>query len=97
MGGEQAAKVMSIITREKWIKQGKEIGEQEEGMLKMLEMQIINKFDEDSHPFAASARLFDDGIIDPRDSRRALALTLSVCRESQRRELRPNSFGVARF
>jgi geranyl-CoA carboxylase beta subunit len=97
MGGEQAAKVMSIITREKWIKQGKVIGEQEEGLLNMLEMQIINKFDEDSHPFAASARLFDDGIIDPRDSRRVLALTLSVCREAQRRELRSNSFGVARF
>lgn len=97
MGGEQAAKVMSIITREKWIKEGREIGEQDEAILQMLEMQVINKFDEDSHPFAASARLFDDGLIDPRDSRRVLALTLSVCREAQRREVRKNSFGVARF
>ncbi|PQA48592.1 acyl-CoA carboxylase subunit beta [Amnimonas aquatica] len=97
MGGEQAAKVMSIITREKWIKEGREIGEQDEAILQMLEMQIVNKFDEDSHPFAASARLFDDGLIDPRDSRRVLSLTLSVCREAQLRKLRPNSFGVARF
>ncbi|WP_022955347.1 acyl-CoA carboxylase subunit beta [Perlucidibaca piscinae] len=97
MGGEQAAKVMSIITREKWIKAGKDIGEQDEAILQMLEMQIINKFDEDSHPFAASSRLFDDGLIDPRDTRRVLALTLGVCREAQRRVVRPNSFGVARF
>ncbi len=97
MGGEQAAKVMSIITREKWIKAGKEIGEQDEAILQMLEMQIVNKFDEDSHPFAASARLFDDGLIDPRDSRRVLSLTLSVCREAKLRELRTNSFGVSRF
>ena len=97
MGGEQAAKVMSIITRDKWIKEGREIGEQDEAILQMLEMQIVNKFDEDSHPFAASARLFDDGLIDPRDSRRVLSLTLSVCREAQLRKLRPNSFGVARF
>ncbi len=97
MGGEQAAKVMSIITREKWIKAGKDIGEQDEAILQMLEMQIINKFDEDSHPFVASSRLFDDGLIDPRDTRRVLALTLGVCREAQRRVVRPNSFGVARF
>lgn len=97
MGGEQAAKVMSIITREKWLKEGREIGAQEEAMLQMLEAQVVSKFDEDSHPFAASARLFDDGLIDPRDSRRVLALTLSVCREAQRREVRRNSFGVARF
>lgn len=97
MGGEQAAKVMSVITREKWNKEGRPVGEQEEFMLNALEQQIIGKFDEDGHAFAASARLFDDGLIDPRDTRRVLALTLSICRESGLRTTRPNSFGVSRF
>lgn len=97
MGGEQAAKVMSVITREKWQKEGRPVGEQEELMLNALEQQIIGKFDEDGHAFAASARLFDDGLIDPRDTRRVLALTLSICREAPLRTTRPNSFGVSRF
>lgn len=97
MGGEQAAKVMSVITREKWNKEGRPVGEQEEFMLNALEQQIIQKFDEDGHAFAASARLFDDGLIDPRDTRRVLALTLSICREAPLRTVRRNSFGVARF
>lgn len=97
MGGEQAAKVMSVITREKWQKEGRPVGEQEEFMLNALEQQIIGKFDEDGHAFAASARLFDDGLIDPRDTRRVLALTLSICREAPLRTVRRNSFGVARF
>lgn len=97
MGGEQAAKVMSVITREKWNKEGRPIGEQEEFMLNALEQQIIGKFDEDGHAFAASARLFDDGLIDPRDTRRVLALTLSICREAPLRTVRRNSFGVSRF
>lgn len=97
MGGEQAAKVMSMITREKWVKEGRPIGEQEDFMLNAMEQQIVGKFDEDGHAFAASARLFDDGLIDPRDTRRVLALTLSVCREATLRPVRRNSFGVARF
>ena len=97
MGGEQAAKVMSVITREKWNKEGRPVGEQEEFMLNALEQQIIGKFDEDGHAFAASARLFDDGLIDPRDTRRVLALTLSICREAPLRTVRRNSFGVSRF
>jgi len=97
MGGEQAAKVMSVITREKWNKEGRPVGEQEEFMLNALEQQIIQKFDEDGHAFAASARLFDDGLIDPRDTRRVLALTLSICREAPLRTVRRNSFGVARL
>ena len=97
MGGEQAAKVMSVITREKWNKEGRPVGEQEEFMLNALEQQIIGKFDEDGHAFAASARLFDDGLIDPRDTRRVLALTLSICREAPLRTIRRNSFGVSRF
>ncbi len=44
-----------------------------------------------------TARLWDDGIIDPRDTRRVLALCLAICREADARQLHPNTFGVARM
>ncbi len=97
MGGEQAAGVMEIITREKWAKEGKQVSENDEKMLGIIRQNIIGQFDKESHAFAATARLFDDGLIDPRDTRKVLGLCLSVCRESKARELFPNSFGVARF
>jgi geranyl-CoA carboxylase beta subunit len=94
MGGEQAAKVMSIVTRDKAIKEGKE---PDEKLLTAMEQNIIKQFDQQSTAFAASARLFDDGIIDPRDTRKVLGLCLSVCREARSRTVFPNSFGVARL
>ncbi|HUS25310.1 MAG TPA: carboxyl transferase domain-containing protein [Candidatus Binatia bacterium] len=97
MGGEQAAKVMSIVTRDKWAKEGKPFGPAEEKMLAMMEKGIVDQFDRESTAFAATARLFDDGLIDPRDTRRVLGLTLSVCREARARKVFPNSFGVARL
>src|SRR3546814_10023982 len=87
MGGEQAAGVMDIITREKWAKQGKQMGETDEKMLAMIRKNIVDQFDRESHAFAATARLFGDGLIDPRDTRKVLGLCLSVCRESGAREL----------
>jgi geranyl-CoA carboxylase beta subunit len=97
MGGEQAARVMSIITREKWVKEGRPIGEAEEKQLAAIEQNIIKQFDRESNAFAATARLFDDGLIDPRDTRRVLGYCLSICREARARAVQPNSFGVARF
>jgi geranyl-CoA carboxylase beta subunit len=97
MGGEQAARVMEIITREKHEKDGKPVGEAEEKMLAAARQNIVKQFDRDSHAFAATARLFDDGLIDPRDTRKVLGLCLSICREARARPLSPNTFGVARF
>ncbi len=97
MGGEQAAGVMAIITEAKWKAAGKTMGPDDEKMLEMMKQQIIDQFDRESDAFAASARLFDDGIIDPRDTRRVLGLTLSVCREARARVVRGNTFGVARL
>ncbi|MEW6168469.1 MAG: carboxyl transferase domain-containing protein [Pseudomonadota bacterium] len=97
MGGEQAAGVMEIITREKWHKEGRQISEADEKMLATMRAGIIAQFDRESHAFAATARLFDDGLIDPRDTRKVLGLCLSICREAQARRLFSNSFGVARF
>ncbi len=97
MGGEQAASVMEIITREKWAKQGKIMSEADEKMLAMIRKNIVDQFDRESHAFAATARLFDDGLIDPRDTRKVVGMCLSVCREAQARSPQSSSFGVARF
>jgi len=97
MGGEQAAGVMEIITREKWHKQGKLLSETDEKMLATVRQNIINQFDRESNAFAASARLFDDGLIDPRDTRKVLGYTLSICAEGRSRKVFPNTFGVARL
>ncbi len=94
MGGEQAAKVMTIVATEKFAKRGDSI---QEDVLKAMAQSIIDQFDRESETFNCSARLFDDGIIDPRDSRRVLAFTLSICREANARPVSPNTFGVARL
>ncbi|MES2684048.1 MAG: carboxyl transferase domain-containing protein [Pseudomonadota bacterium] len=97
MGGEQAAKVMTVITRAKLEGEGKPVSEEDEKRLAIVESNIVKQFDRESHAFAATARLFDDGLIDPRDTRKVLGLCLSVCREARVRETFPNSFGVARL
>ena len=94
MGGEQAAKVISIITREKWIKEGKPVDEK---MLAVIESNIVKQFDRESNAFAATARMFDDGLIDPRDTRKVLGMCLSVVREGRARQIFPSSYGVARL
>lgn len=97
MGGEQAAGVMEIITREKWLKEGKTLSETDEKMLAAIRQNIVKQFERESDAFAASARLFDDGLIDPRDTRKVLGYTLSICAEGRARKVHPNSFGVARL
>ena len=97
MGGEQAAKVLSIVNRDKFLKEGREPTPAEEARLAAMEAEIIAQFDRESHPLAGTARLYDDGLIDPRDTRRVLAFTLSICREGRSRPVQTNSFGVARF
>jgi len=94
MGGEQAARVMAIVMGEKMARQGNPVPESD---LLQMAQPIVDQFDKESHPFHCSARLFDDGLVDPRDTRRVLALTLSVCREGDARTLSPSTFGVARM
>lgn len=94
MGGEQAAMVMRIVTEEKMARAGKPVAE---SALAAMREEILKRFDMESHSLFATARLWDDGIIDPRDTRQVLAMALAVCREGRERTLRPNSFGVARM
>ena len=58
---------------------------------------LIDQIDRESSALFATARLWDDGIIDPRDSRRLLGELLSICNEAEETSLHPNIFGVARM
>ncbi|PAV26938.1 geranyl-CoA carboxylase beta subunit [Tamilnaduibacter salinus] len=94
MGPAQAGKVMRIVSEDKQRRAGKE---PDEKTLDFLEQATAQKLEEGSTALYGTARLWDDGLIDPRDTRRVLALALGICREAEDRELRPNSFGVGRF
>ncbi len=94
MGGEQAAKVLSIIAEERSVRTGKPV---DRAALQGMERKVVDQFDRESTALYATARLWDDGLIDPRDTRTVLAFCLSICREAERRSLNPTSFGVARM
>ena len=89
MGGEQAAKVMEIVVRGKG-------GAIDEAALAKMTAGIRAGVEAQSTALYATARLWDDGIIDPRDTRAVLALCLAVAAEGDARTLRANTFGVAR-
>lgn len=94
MGGAQAGKVLRIVTEEKHAKMGKEADPK---MLDMIEQATAQKLDAGSTPLYGTARLWDDGLIDPRDTRSILAYLLDICAEATVRPLRPTRFGVSRF
>ncbi len=75
MGGEQAAGVLAIVQEDRARRRGQEPDRQQ---IEMMQMMTRQKFDEESSPYYATARLWDDGIIDPRDTRRVLSLGLAV-------------------
>jgi geranyl-CoA carboxylase beta subunit len=97
MGGAQAAMVMDIVGRAKIARAGTVVTEQVEAGLKAMSDQLRRRLDAESDVLFGTARLWDDGIIDPRDTRRVLALCLAIAREAESRQLHPNSFGVARM
>lgn len=76
MGAEQAAGVLAIITEESARKRGQE---PDADTINVMKMMTIQKFTEESDPYFATARLWDDGLIDPRDTRMALTVGLSMC------------------
>ncbi|MAQ13657.1 MAG: acetyl-CoA carboxylase carboxyltransferase subunit [Sandaracinus sp.] len=75
MGGKQLAGVLDIIQRQAAAKKGVEVDEQKLGVMKAMTEQAIDK---QSEALYATARLWDDGIIDPRDTRTVVALSLST-------------------
>lgn len=94
MGGSQAAGTMEQVARSGAERRGTEVDEE---ALAQQNAKLINYFDAQSDAFYTSGRLLDQGVIDPRDTRKVLAFALETCREAQQRELRANTFGIARF
>jgi geranyl-CoA carboxylase beta subunit len=94
MGGAQAGKVLRIVTEDKHAKEGKEADPK---MLDMLETVTAQKLDSQSTALYGTASLWDDGLIDPRDTRKLLGYLLDICAEAAVRPLKSNSFGVARL
>jgi geranyl-CoA carboxylase beta subunit len=94
MGGEQAARVLTIIAEEGAKVRGIEA---DRARLEAQAGKVIAAYDRESTALFATARLWDDGLIDPRDTRKVLSFCLATCREADERKLSPNSFGVARM
>ena len=94
MGGAQAGKVLRIVTQATQIKNGLT---PDPKMLDLLEHTTAQTLDSQSTALYGSANLWDDGLIDPRDTRTLLGYLLDICHAAELRPLQPNSFGVARF
>jgi acetyl-CoA carboxylase carboxyltransferase component len=75
MGGEQLAGVLSIVRRQAAARAGQEFDEGGDAMMRQM---VTQQIDNESSPFFATARLWDDGIIDPRDTRTVLGIALSA-------------------
>ncbi|WP_421291421.1 carboxyl transferase domain-containing protein [Aeromonas taiwanensis] len=91
MGGEQAAGVLVQVRRDKLAAEGKALSEQE---VAAIRAPVIAQYERQGHPYYASARLWDDGVIDPAQSRTVLALALAAC---QGAESGPEQYGIFRM
>jgi 3-methylcrotonyl-CoA carboxylase beta subunit len=91
MGGEQAANVLAQVKRDALAKQNRAWSAQDEDAFKA---PILEQYARQSSAYYASARLWDDGIIDPQDTRRTLALGIAATLGAPAGETR---FGVFRM
>jgi 3-methylcrotonyl-CoA carboxylase beta subunit len=91
MGGEQAASVLATVKREQLEGQGRDWSAADEAAFRA---PILAQYETQGHPYYASARLWDDGIIDPLDTRRVLGLGLAA---SLNAPIEPTRFGVFRM
>ena len=91
MGGEQAAGVLSQVKRAQIEKSGASWSDAQEREFKQ---PIVEQYEKQGHPYYASARLWDDGVIDPAQTRQVLGLSLSAALNEPIRETK---FGVFRM
>jgi acetyl-CoA carboxylase carboxyltransferase component len=75
MGGEQAAGVLTTVKRDQLAREGKTLSAEEESAIRQ---PILDKYETEGSPYYSTARLWDDGILDPAETRQALALGLSA-------------------
>ncbi|MGH2603189.1 MAG: carboxyl transferase domain-containing protein, partial [Dehalococcoidia bacterium] len=91
MGGEQAAGVLTDIRRQGAQKQGTPL---DEAKLDAIRQEVEARYDEEASPYYATARLWDDGIIDPRHTRQVLGLALATTLNAP---IPPTNYGVLRI
>src|SRR3989440_13001880 len=91
MGGEQPASVLATVRKEGQSAHSKTMSEEEEIAFKQ---PILDKYEEEGNPYYSTARLWDDGIIDPRDTRNVLALGIAA---SLNAPMPDTPFGVFRM
>lgn len=91
MGGEQAAFVLTSLQVAKLAKKGHKVTPEE---FEEMKRPIIEKYEFEGHPYFSSARLWDDGVIDPADTRKILAMSISAALNAPIKETR---FGVFRM
>ena len=91
MGGEQAAGVLATVKQDQLARDGKAMTAEEERAFKQ---PILDLYEKQGHPYYASARLWDDGVIDPADTRTVLGLAISAALNAPVEETR---FGVFRM
>jgi 3-methylcrotonyl-CoA carboxylase beta subunit len=91
MGGEQAANVLATIRRDRIEARGETWSDNDEGAFKE---PIREQYERQGHPYYATARLWDDGVIDPLDTRMVLGLALSACANAP---LDTSGYGVFRM
>ncbi len=94
MGGEQAAGVLEIVARGSAKRRGKDVDEK---ALDAQRADIIGHYDKTSSALYATAQVWDDGIIDPRDTRRILIECLAITNGARHRKLHSSTFGAARL
>lgn len=93
MGPAQAGSVMRTVAEAKM----KRSGEVDAAVLDAIEQSTIDAMDVRSKALANTARLWDDGMIDPRDTRAIVGFVLDICLEAKVRTLMPSNYGVARL
>lgn len=94
MGGEQAAGVLEIVARGSAKRLGKDVNEDK---LTSQRDDIVAHYDRTSSALYATSQVWDDGIIDPRDTRRILAECLAITNGARHRSTCPSTFGAARL
>jgi acetyl-CoA carboxylase carboxyltransferase component len=91
MGGLQAATVLSTVKREQLAREGKDMSAEDE---EAIRQPILEKYEHEGSPYYSTARLWDDGILDPAETRKTLALALSAALNAPTAEPR---FGIFRM
>lgn len=97
MGGAQAGQVIKIVTEQKWARGGVEPNDKAKMKLEQQSKMIEMGLEVISESMFCSARIMDDGIIDPRDTRRVLSFLLDTCLEAELRKPVTTAYGIQRL